>query len=292
MKVERKNVGVIILFLAPAVIFYVLLVVVPICQSFVFSFLKWKTLIQTEYTGFDNFKAVFSDPLFLRSLRTSGIFIAITCIFQITIGFILGYFVYQQLPAYRVYKTILFLPNVLAVIAVGFIWNQILSPGFGLVKPFMELVGLGEYYFPPLANPDLALYMVCFVQVWASVGIQIMMFNSGFMSIPEDVLEGASIDGASGFRLITSMVIPLSWDVIKMIIILQLIGALRSFDLIYGMTMGGPVHATEVLPMYMFVQAFDNMNIGHGTVAAVVIFVLAMTLTLTTRRLMARDSIY
>lgn len=292
MKVTKKNVWTIIAFLLPAVAIYILLVVTPIVQSFTFSFLRWKTVTLTEYCGFDNFVEVFTDPIFIRSLKTSGIFVAGTCILQIVIGFILGYFVYQQLPGYRVYKTILFLPNVLAVVATGFIFNQILSPGFGLLKPFMELIGLGELYSPPLADPNAALFCLIFVQVWSSVGIQMMMFNSGFMSIPEDVLEGASIDGASGIKMITSMVIPLSWDVIKMIIILQLIGALRSFDLIYAMTMGGPNHATEVLPMYMFIEAFENMNIGHGTVAACTIFVLAMILTGTTRKLMARDSIY
>ena len=117
------------------------------------------------------------------------------------------------------------------------------------------------------------------------------MFNAGFMNMPQDVIEMASIDGAAGFKMIWHMVLPLAWEITKTVIILQMIGALRSFDLIFIMTTGGPNHATEVLPMHMFVHAFQNFNIGLGAVVAVVIFVLAMSLTMTMRALMQREAL-
>ncbi|MBP3216980.1 MAG: sugar ABC transporter permease, partial [Lachnospiraceae bacterium] len=110
--------------------------------------------------------------------------------------------------------------------------------------------------------------------------------------IPAEVIESAKMDGATGWKLIQTMIIPLSWDVIKMVIILQTIGALRSFDLVYVMTAGGPNHSTEVLPMHLFVNAFQNFNLGYGNVVAVILFVLAMILTVTMRRLMQRESLY
>jgi raffinose/stachyose/melibiose transport system permease protein len=111
------------------------------------------------------------------------------------------------------------------------------------------------------------------------------------MNMPGEVLESASVDGASGWRMQVYMIIPLSWEIIKTVIILQIIGALRSFDLIFVMTTGGPNHATEVLPMHLFVNAFQNFELGKGSVVAVIIFVLAMGITMSLRKVMFRESL-
>ena len=162
----------------------------------------------------------------------------------------------------------------------------------GLLKPFMQAIGLGQFYISPIADPKLALYALVFAQVWSGLGIQVILFNSGFMNIPTEVVESARLEGATGWKLIKYMIIPMSWDITKMVIILQTIGALRSFDLIYVMTAGGPNHSTEVLPMHLFVNAFQNFNLGYGNVIAVVLFVLAMIITVVMRKVMERDSLY
>lgn len=119
-----------------------------------------------------------------------------------------------------------------------------------------------------------------------------MLFNSGFMSMPEEVLGGDAIDGATGWKKIIYMVVPLSWDVVKVIVILQVIGILRAFDLVYVMTGGGPNHATEVLTLNMFSNAFENFNLGYGSVVSVVIFLFAFLLTAVLRKAMYKESIY
>jgi raffinose/stachyose/melibiose transport system permease protein len=179
----------------------------------------------------------------------------------------------------------------LMTVAVGYIWGYIYSPAIGILKPLMQAVGLGKYYIPPLADSRTALFFMILAQAWNSTGIQMMLFNAGFMNMPEEVIEMSTIDGVYGWRKIFYIVIPLSWEVTKTVIILQLTGALRAFDLIFVMTGGGPNHATEVLPVYMFVQAFQNFNIGYGTVAAVVIFVLSMGLTMSLRKIMGQEII-
>ena len=147
----------------------------------------------------------------------------------------------------------------------------------------MEAIGLGQYYISPIADPKLALGAVIFAQIWCGLGVQVILFNSGFMNIPSEVIESARLDGATGWKMIRTMVIPMSWDITKMVIILQTIGALRSFDLIYVMTAGGPNHSTEVLPMHLFV---------NGNVIAVVLFILAMLITIIMRKAMERESLY
>lgn len=292
MKITKKSKLTIILFVLPALIIYLMWVIYPIISAIWMSFLKSDTLHTSHFAGLENYVSVFKSTLFWKSLRISIIFIIFTTLLQVVLGFLYGYLVYLQPKGYRIYKILLFIPNVLPSVASGFIWTYIYSPSMGVLKPFMEAIGLGEYYISPIAEPNLALWAIIFAQVWCGLGVQIILFNSGFMNIPAEVIESAQLDGATGWKMIKTMIIPMSWDVTKMVIILQTIGALRSFDLIYVMTAGGPNHSTEVLPMHLFVNAFQNFNLGYGNVIAVILFVLAMIITIVMRKVMARDSLY
>jgi len=292
MKITKKNKVTLILFVLPALLVYLMWVVYPIIDAVWMSTLKSESLHSSHFVGLDNYISVFTSKLFWKSMKVSLIFILCTTFFQVVLGFFYGYLVYLQPKGYRIYKVLLFIPNVLPSVATGFIWSYIYSPSMGLLKPFMQAIGLGQFYISPIADPKLALYALVFAQVWSGLGIQVILFNSGFMNIPTEVVESARLEGATGWKLIKYMIIPMSWDITKMVIILQTIGALRSFDLIYVMTAGGPNHSTEVLPMHLFVNAFQNFNLGYGNVIAVVLFVLAMIITVVMRKVMERDSLY
>lgn len=292
MNVTKKNIWVILAFLLPGSLIYIYLVLYPIGQSLVLSTYKWDTLASSRFVGIENYIAVFNSRLFWKSLNNSLIFMVATTTLQVIIGFTLGYMVYLQLKGYRFFKVMYFIPTVLPSVAVGFIWNYIYSPGMGLLKPFMVAIGQADNYMPPLASPTLALIAIIIAQTWNSCGVQVILFNSGFMSMPNEVIESATIDGASGIKMIYHMVVPLSWDIIKMVIILQTVGALRSFDLVYVMTGGGPNHSTELLPLHLFVNSFQNFNLGYGNVIAVLIFAIAMGITLVMKKIMYKESIY
>ncbi len=292
MNITKKNIWVVLAFLLPGSLIYIYLVLYPIGQSVFLSTFKWDTLATRRFVGLENYESVFSSQLFWKSMGNSLIFMVSTTFLQVVIGFTLGYMVYLQLRGYRFYKVVFFVPTVLPSVAVGFIWNYIYSPGMGLLKPFMTAIGQAENYIPPLSSPALALIAVIIAQTWNSCGVQVILFNSGFMNMPQEVIESATIDGASGMKMIYHMVIPLSWDIIKMVIILQTVGALRSFDLVYVMTGGGPNHSTELLPLHLFVSSFQNFNIGYGNVIAILIFALAMLLTMGMKKIMYKESIY
>lgn len=292
MKITKKSKLTVILFVLPALIVYLIWVIYPIINAMWMSMLKSDTLHSSHFVGFENYISVFKSTLFWKSMRISLIFIVLTTTFQVILGFLYGYLVYLQPKGYRIYKILLFVPNVLPSVATGFIWSYIYSPSMGILKPLMEAIGLGQYYISPIADPKLVLVAVVFAQIWSGLGVQVILFNSGFMNIPSEVIESAKLDGATGWKMIKTMVIPMSWDITKMVIILQTIGALRSFDLIYVMTAGGPNHSTEVLPMHLFVNAFQNFNLGYGNVIAVILFVLAMIITVFMRKVMERDSLY
>jgi raffinose/stachyose/melibiose transport system permease protein len=268
-----------VFLVVPGLAYYLLLLLYPLAQGVVLSFYRWPTLTTRVYGGLFNYRAAFENPAFWNSLRVSLVYMVCTMVLQVAIGYILGYMVYMQLRFHRFFKTVLFMPNVLTMVAVGFVWGYIFGPSIGILKPIMILLGQGAYYVSPLGVPSQALGAVIIAQVWNQVGIQIVLFNSGFMGLNEEVLESASIDGASGLKTHFSMIIPLSMPVLKTVIILQIVGSLRSFDLIYVMTKGGPNHATEVLPLHLFINAFSYFRLGYGSVIGVIIFILAIGIT-------------
>jgi raffinose/stachyose/melibiose transport system permease protein len=290
MLVRKQDIGVLALLVFPGLVYYLVLLLYPLGQGIILSFYKWPTLTQKVFGGFSNYIEVFEAALFWKSLKNSLIFMLATTVLQVGLGYILGYLVYLQLSGHRFFKTIFFMPNVLTSVAVGFVWGYIFSPSIGILKPLMTAAGLGEYYISPLAVPNLALAAIIIAQVWNQVGIQIVLFNSGFMGLNEEVLESASLDGVSGIKMHIHMIIPLSLPILKTVIILQIVGALRSFDLIWIMTMGGPNHATEVLPLHLFVNAFSYFKLGYGSVIGVIIFIMAIGITGLLRFLMRQDN--
>ncbi len=291
MKVTKKNILTILLFLIPGLLVYTYFVIYPVFESGVLSTYNWTNVANKKFVGLENYRTTFASSLFWKSMKNSMIFMLGTTVLQVVIGFFLGYLVYLQLRGYKVFKVFFFMPNILPSVAVGFIWSKIFSPSMGILKPLMGALGLGQYYVSPLAMPNLALMAIILASVWSACGVQIILFNSGFMSIPGEVIESATIDGAKGWKMIRHMIIPMSQETIKMVIILQLTGALRAFDLVYMMTSGGPNHATEVLPMHLFVTAFKNFNYGGGSVIAVIIFIISMLITVIMRKALASESL-
>ena len=291
MKVTKKNILTILLFLIPGLLVYTYFVIYPVFESGVLSTYNWTNVANKKFVGLENYRTTFASSLFWKSMKNSMIFMLGTTVLQVVIGFFLGYLVYLQLRGYKVFKVFFFMPNILPSVAVGFIWSKIFSPSMGILKPLMGALGLGQYYVSPLAMPNLALMAIILASVWNACGVQIILFNSGFMNIPGEVIESATIDGAKGWKMIRHMIIPMSQETIKMVIILQLTGALRAFDLVYMMTSGGPNHATEVLPMHLFVTAFKNFNYGGGSVIAVIIFIISMLITVIMRKALASESL-
>lgn len=279
LKIRRRDVLLLFLLFIPGFIYYAYLLLYPLQQGLVLSFYRWPTLATRVFTGWDNFTAVFNNPFFWNSLRTSFVFMFWTTLVQVIIGYTLGYVLYLRLKGFRFFKTVFFMPVVLTTVSVGFIWGNIFSPVMGIARPLMEALGIGHLYMSPLASTTHALTSVIIAQVWSAMGIQVILFNSGFMSINEEVLESAALDGASGLRTHISMIIPMSKQVFRTILILQMVGVLRIFDLVWVMTRGGPVHSTEILPLHLFVNAFNHMRIGYGSVIGVVILVLALAIT-------------
>ena len=291
MRLNKKTkFWVLLSFLGPGVLFYTIFLVLQVVDAFRLSLFRWTTITSHYFIGLGNYAWLIKDPSFYNSLKLTLTYMVCITIGSIIIGFTFGYLVYLGLRGYNFFRVVYFIPTVLSGVAVSYIWKYLYSPSIGITRGVMKALGFGADV-SPLGIASTAFASTIVVALWAGVGLQVMMFNSAFNNISEDVLEYASIDGCYGPKLVWYMIIPLSWDVVKMIIILQVIGAFRAFDLIFVMTGGGPYHSTEILPMYMYFTAFENFKFGEGNAIAVAIFLISLIFTGSLRKLLKTDSL-
>ncbi len=288
MRLEKKKKWWILLsFLAPGLALYTVLLVWQVFDAFKLSLYEWDSITTKHFAGLKNYAWLLTDGNFLNSLKLTLIYMVATTLGSLVIGFTFGYFIYVGLRGSKGFRVVYFIPTVLSGVAVSYIWKYLFSPDIGITRGLMAMLGYGEN-ISPLGVPETAFAASIFVALWSSIGIQVMMFNSAFNNISEEVLEYAALDGCTGWRLVRYMIMPLSWDVVKMILILKVIDAFRAFDLIFVMTQGGPYHSTETLPMYMYLVAFENLEFGRGNAIAVAIFLICMVITVLLRKILKK----
>jgi raffinose/stachyose/melibiose transport system permease protein len=237
--------------------------------------------------GLGNYQYLIDSRIFRSSLLTTLNYMVVNVPVQICTAYLLAYLLYTGVKGLRFFRFLYFLPCVLLSVAVGYVFDLLLNPWFGLLRPIGAALGI--QYASPLGTPALALYAVVFVDWWHWLGYKIMLFFAGFQNMPPELLEAAAIDGASASNTLFRIVVPLSWETLAMVTIMLVIGSLRVFDLIFIMTQGGPNHATEVLPLHLFITAFEKLNFGAGSAIAVVLFVVSLTITIIVRTVLRRD---
>lgn len=274
-------------FTGPALALYLVFMWVPAARAFYLSLFNWKGLGAMNFAGLDNYRFMFSNRVFLNSIRTTVLYMAINVPLQIGSSYALAYLLYIGLPGYKTFRFIFFIPVVLLTVAVGIVFDYLLSPHFGALRPLAEAFGVA--YQNPLAFAGTALITAILADWWKWLGTKIMLFYAGFQNMPMDVIEAARIDGASGFRLFTRIILPLTWEVVTMVTILLVIGSLKVFNLLFIMTQGGPNGATEVLTIHLYNTAFGEMNFGVGNGIAVIIFTLSLVITVLLRKAFGKD---
>ena len=287
MKIEKHKGLIIFSFLLPGLLLYVGLMLVPSFEAFVLSLFKWNSFRTRLFVGLANYQWLFQDRIFRRSLFDTVEYMVVNVPLQVVTAYILAYLLYLRLTGYRVFRFVFFVPVVLLTVGVGIFADTVFSPWFG---PFGKLFHfLGLTYNDPLANSKTAIFFVILVDWWKWLGTKIMLFYAGFQNISEEVIEAAKLDGASGARLLFNIIVPLSWEILTMVIVLMIIGSLKVFDMLFVMTQGGPNHSTEVLTIYLYNTAFSQQNFGGASSVAVVLFVVIIFITMLMRRLFQRD---
>jgi raffinose/stachyose/melibiose transport system permease protein len=268
------------LFLLPAVLLYVIFVFYPILNALFLSFFRWDGVsVERNFVGFDNYVRIFTqDPVFWRALSNSAIWVVLSLIVPTGVGLLLALALNQRLWGRSVFRTMFYLPAVIASIAVAAIWGWMYNPSVGVINAVLHSIGLGGLVQDWLGNRDIALYSVFIASVWAATGTNMILFLAGLQAISQDLIEAARVDGANHFQVFRNITIPGLRPTFIIVFSLSIINSLKAFDLIYGMTYGGPGDASQVLALWGYFQGFQYRNFGVGMAIVMVLFAITLAI--------------
>ena len=274
-------------FLAPAVLVYSAIMILPLFSTLNLS-LFTATDGGTAFVGLQNFRTLFGDPrwssAFWNALGNNLWFFAVHMLVQNPIGILLAALLSQ--PALRFsafYRTAIFIPTILSFVVVGFIWKLILSPLWGIAPDLLDMVGLKSLFAPWLGREEYALTTLALISVWQFVGIPMMLIYAALLSIPDDIIEAAEMDGITGWSQFWRIKLPLILPAIGLVSILTFVGNFNAFDLIYSMqgALGGPDGSTDILGTLLYRTFFGfqlqqgDRNMGAAIATAMFLIILA-----------------
>nr|WP_207456046.1 sugar ABC transporter permease [Herbiconiux sp. SYSU D00978] len=257
-------------FYLPAGLFYILLFIIPTGASFYFALTRW-TLFDIEFIGLDNFAQFFREPALLQGFTNTFIYAFLTSGLKVVIGLLLGVFLTSQILARGYLRSVIFFPVLVSTIGVGVTFEVLLDPFDGLVNQSLAALGITGPGW--LTDPAWALFSVAMVDVWKGVGLATLIYIAGIVAIPADYFEAARVDGASSWNNFWHIILPLARPATVTVVILSLIGGLRSFDLIWAMTRGGPGFTSDVIASVIYKQ-YQAGFYGLSTAGNVVLFLV------------------
>lgn len=256
-------------FYFPAMIVFGIFFIVPTVMAFYFSLTRW-TLFDATFIGLDNYIAFLENPRLIIGLRNTVIYAILTSGLKVIISLPLAMLLTSNIKFKGLLQGITFFPVLVSTIAVGITFSVLMQPSTGLINIALGAVGLPQPDW--LGNPDLALYSVVIVDVWKGVGIATVIFMAGILSISDEYFEAARLEGGAWVKF-RHVIIPLARNATFTVILLSFIGGLRSFDLIWAMTRGGPGFASDVLTSVIYKQ-YQAGFYGLSTAGNVVLFIL------------------
>ncbi|MGM0792518.1 carbohydrate ABC transporter permease [Bacillus infantis] len=277
--------------LAPALLIYLVFAILPILQSFYYSLMEWNGFSAMKFVGLDNFVQLFQDSLFWNSVK-NNIYVVLASVFgQVPIALFIALLLNRKIKGLKIFRTIGFLPVVLSTVVISLTWSLIFNSEQGLINELLRAVGLDFLAQNWLGDTTFSMIAVLVVVIWQFVGLYLIIFLAALQNVPQEVLEAAKIDGASEWTTTWKITIPMIWDTIIVAVILAISGSLKTFDLIYVMTHGGPAHSTDVMALYMFNETFSKLQYGYGSAVSVVIFFFSLILIYTVTKLLGRKMI-
>jgi len=267
-----------IIGLAPAFLIYVLFAIIPIIISFYYSVMEWDGFTEMRFVGLANFKEALTDPIFWEALKNNLFVVAASVFGQVPLALFFALLLNRKMKGGKLFRTIGFMPVVISTVIISLVWGMMYNSRRGLFNQLFETFGLESWTQNWLGDPKWAMISVCITIVWQFVGLYLIIFLAALQNVPQELYEAAEIDGASGFKKTLYITLPMLRETIVVAVILCISGSLRTFDLIYVMTAGGPGHSTEVLAMYMFDQTFSSTRYGYGSTLSLFIFFFSLGL--------------
>ncbi|MBM7572987.1 carbohydrate ABC transporter permease [Aquibacillus albus] len=282
----------IFLFILPSLLVYIAAVLVPTVWSIGYSFYEGSPIGGFEFIGLNNYIEIFSDRQFFSSFWLSIKYALVVTTGQVFLGLILAIFYVLVLKRFSVLiRTLIFFPIVLPAVAVAQLFSKLfeITPQLGLVNSILSALNLEMWVQAWLGSGDTAFWVIVIMDVWRSMGFYAVLLYAGLIDIPEELLEAARLDGASGIKLSRFVIIPMIRPILISAIIFSLNGTLKVFESIVALTNGGPGTSTSPLTVYMYHSAFSYNEYGYGSTVAVFLLVLCLIVTLLIYRFSRKD---
>lgn len=279
------------LFVLPAVILIIGFLIVPAVLSLRYSFTNYNIMRpdKMKFIGIDNFIKIFNDTNFRRALVNTIYFTVIVVPFQCLLALGLALLVRSRRRGVSIFRAAYFSPMVTSMTVIAILWTFLYNPNpnQGLLNAILANFGIKPVAF--LRSPDTAMNSIIFMSAWQAAGYQMMIFIAGLQNIPEELYEAASIDGAGVWQKFWNVTVPGLKNIIKYVVMMTTIQAMKLFTQPYIMTQGGPQNSTRTMVYYIYQQGFQQRNFGYACAIAVVFFIIVVTISFLLKRIIKAD---
>jgi multiple sugar transport system permease protein len=274
------------IFILPSLIGFITFYAVPAVRGLLISFTNWDMLTEAKFVGLGNYSAILQDPQFWRSLGVTLYYVVLNIPLQTVLAIALAIMMDRVVKS-TILRSLFIMPWLLPGVIVATIWLWIMNPSLGILGTAFKALGLPP--LPFLGSPSQAMPSVALINIWQYTGNAALLVFAGLQTIPKEVYEAASIDGASERRQFWSITLPLLRPVLVFVLVTTVIGSFQIFDTIAIATQGGPVGATRVILWYIYEFAFSRFQMGYASAVAVILFAILITATLLQMRLLRAD---
>lgn len=276
-----------ILFLLPPLLLYAMWVIGPMFYSVWMSFTNADGISRQDFVGLANYRRLFNDDIFWTSFFNNIRWLVAFITIPIVAGLGLALLLNNDLPGTRFFKAGFFSPMVVSSVVIGIVWSWMYQP-YGLINEVLAWLGRDGMPIGFLADPDIVTWAIIAAGLWRQVGYVMLLYLAGLNNVDQTLVEASRVDGASTFRSFRDIVLPQLQPITVIIVVISIIDALRSFDLVNIMTRGGPYNQSNVLAQFMYIEAFNNYNMGYGAAIATILALISMVFIFTYLRRMVK----
>lgn len=285
---RRRTWLAIALFLLPPLALYLVFVMLPIVQAAYYSLFDWSGLGPIDrFEGLGNYRRALGDEVFRAAVRHNGVIIGLSLIVQLPIALALAVMLNARIYGRALFRLVFFAPFVVSEVITAVVWTLMLQPD-GLVDRTFQTAGLGGLIQQWLADPTVVLFTVFVVISWKYFGLHMVLYLAGLQAIPGELAEASAIDGATPFQTLRHVTLPLLGPTIRISVFLAIIGSFQVFDLVWVMTGGGPINASNTMATYMIDWGFRRFQLGYGSAVAVILFAMTMLFAFAYQRFVLR----
>jgi ABC-type sugar transport system permease subunit len=280
-----------VVFLTPAVVLYLIFILVPLVQSVGLSLNEWDGVNPVKkFIGLANYAELLRDGIFAIATRNTLIWVLFGTLGSLAISLLLAMLAWGSGRSYRVFRTLYFMPQVLPAVVVGIVWSWIYNPNFGALNSLLGALGLENLQRGWLGEPGIAVWAILVASIWASVGLSFVIFSAALNNVSQELIQAARVDGANAWQRFRHVIVPQLAHAVTLVASLLLIHNFQAFDMVWIMTRGGPQNSTQLIATYTYQNAFADNRVGYGAAQSVVLTMVCLIVTVAFVRLRERST--